>query len=557
MSRISVLFILFLAQLVVIILRLFYLQVISAESLKVAAARQHNFELHLSANRGQIKTSDDRILVMNQPAYLVYAKPNEISDPRKFTESIGQILTLNLPEFMPHLSDRNRYWLPLARDVDPQTADELIDLGLDSIGIEKESVRFYPEASMAAQVLGFVGSDTLGNRQGYFGLEGYYDRELRGHDGYLRQEKDVHGNPILIGGINRIAPVDGRNLITYLDRTVQYIVEEKLKDGIKKYGAKEGIVIVMNPQSGGILSMASYPSYEPASFRNFDEHLYKNPAVSSFYEPGSTFKVLVMSAAVNEGLVKPEQKINESGPVNIGPYSIRTWDNKYHGLISMTDVLVHSSNVGMVYVGRQLGIKRLLYYLHDFGFGDITSIDLQEESSPDMRPDQEWKEIDMATASFGQGIAVTPIQMITAVSAIASGGWLVEPRVVKAIEELDGTMVNIKPERKRQVIKPATAAILTEMMVAAVERGESKWPRAKGYRVAGKTGTAQIPVAGHYDATKTIASFVGFAPADNPRFVILVLLREPTTSPWGSETAAPLFFSIANELFTYYAIPPD
>lgn len=249
--------------------------------------------------------------------------------------------------------------------------------------------------------------------------------------------------------------------------------------------------------------------------------------------------------------------MDESGPVQIGPYVIRTWNNEYNGKISMTEVLEHSSNVGMVFVAQQLGREKLLAAIRKFGFGKLTNIDLEDEASPELRPDKEWAVVDEYTASFGQGIAVTPIQMVRALAALANGGKMMEPHVVKEIKDAKGKVTTVQPKVVSQVISPETARIVTEMMVAAVDNGEAKWAKPKGYRVAGKTGTAQIPVAGHYDATKTIASFVGFAPADKPRFVMLVTLREPSSSPWGSETAAPLFFTIARDLFTYWGIPPQ
>ena len=223
----------------------------------------------------------------------------------------------------------------------------------------------------------------------------------------------------------------------------------------------------------------------------------------------------------------------------------------------MSQVLEYSSNVGMVYVGKKLEKDALLSYIRNFGFGLATGIDLEEESSPQLRPQKEWTPIDLGTVSFGQGIAVTPLQMVRAVAALANGGWLMEPKMVKEVSDAKGRTIPIAPKKVRRVIDSTSASIITEMMVAAVDRGEAKWAKPPGYRIAGKTGTAQIPVAGHYDATKTIASFVGFAPADNPKFVMLVTLREPKSSPWGSETAAPLFFAIAKDLFTYYNLSPQ
>ena len=563
MWRIWTLFICIVLFFSAIVLRLFYWQIIAGDSLRAQAAAQYNLRLIIPATRGTIADTDGSPFAMSQEAYLVYAQPKEIADIPAFTRLVAPILDHEEASISAMLTIPGRVWVPLAHKVDRQVVDELKKISLTGLGFEREAKRYYPEASMAAQLLGFVGADQNGNDLGYFGLEGYYDRELKGRDGNIELEKDVQGSAILVGDTKRIEAEDGRSLRLWTDRTVQQIVEKRLTSGIQKYGAKEGSVVIMDPKTGGILSMASHPSYDPADFSAYDKSLYKNPIVASSYEPGSTFKVLVMSAAINEKAVRGGTKMNEDGPVQVGEYTIRTWNNQYHGELTMTEVIQYSSNVGMVFAARKLGMDKFVRYLHDFGIGEATSVDLQEESSPELRGDRQWREIDLATASFGQGIAVTPIQMVRAVAAIANGGALMEPHVVREIVDgrglpagKAGKTVEIKPKKVRQVISAETAAVMTEMMVNAVDRGEAKWAKPPGYRIAGKTGTAQIPVAGHYDDKKTIASFVGFAPADDPKFVMLVTLREPSSSPWGSETAAPIFFNIARDLFAYYSIPP-
>ena len=275
------------------------------------------------------------------------------------------------------------------------------------------------------------------------------------------------------------------------------------------------------------------------------------------FEPGSTFKVLVIAAALNEHAVTATTVMDESGPVRVGDYTIRTWNNEYHGPQTMSQIIQHSSNVGMVFVEKQLGEDKFIKYIRSFGFGKPTGIDLEDEVSPELRGGDQWGEIDLATASFGQGIAVTPLQMVRAVAAIANGGRLVEPRMVKKTFDAKGKIIEMKPKQGTQVISRESAEIVTEMMINAVDNGEAKWAKPKGYRIAGKTGTSQIPVSGHYDDKKTIASFVGFAPADDPAFVMLVTLREPSSSQWGSETAAPLFFTIARDILLYKGIAPQ
>ena len=523
--------------------------------LRAQANEQYNLELTIPAMRGTIAATDGSPFAMNQQGSQVYAQPKEVENVNVFAKVVAPILHLEESTITDLLNIPGRVWVPLAHKVDSATKNQLQQLNLKGLGFEPEAKRYYPEASMAAQLLGFVGSDQNGVDQGYFGLEGYYDRELRGRDGSIQLEKDVQGSAILVGDTKRIEAEDGRSLVLWTDRTVQQIADKRLSEGIEKYGAKAGTVTIMDPATGGVLAMAAYPSYDPATYGSFDKSLYKNPIVASSYEPGSTFKVFVMSGALQEKLVKVDTKVDENAPVPVDDYVIHTWNDSYHGTITMAQILEYSSNVGMVQVAQKMGRSTMLKYLHAYGIGQPTGIDLQEESSPELRPDSDWKNIDLATAAFGQGIAVTPIQMVRAVAAIANGGGLMEPHIVREIIDDTGKKVEIPPKKIRQVTSAATASVLTEMMISAVDLGEAKWAKPAGYRIAGKTGTAQIPVAGHYDATKTIASFVGFAPADAPKFVILVTLTEPSSSPWGSETAAPLFFKIAKDLFTYYSIP--
>ncbi|MGB9706665.1 MAG: peptidoglycan D,D-transpeptidase FtsI family protein [Microgenomates group bacterium] len=542
--------------------RLFYWQVLNSEQLAAAAEKQHWVSFEIPAKRGEILASDGFPLVTNQEAFLVFASIPDLEEkPESIAAKLAPLLSPNVKETEELIKQRLKrddlVWVPLQHKVSRRTKEILEDLKIAGIGFEEEQKRGYPEGSSAAHLLGFVGLDINGRDKGYFGLEGYYDLELKGQPGIVRREKDASGKPILVGENKGEKEKPGRSLQTTIDRSVQFIVEEKLKKGLDRYGAVSGSVVVMEPKTGAILAMASLPTYDPANYWKYDKSLFPNPVIASSYEPGSTFKVLVMAAALNEGVVTPQTRCEKcDGPRNISGYTIRTWNDKYFPDSTMVEVIQHSDNVGMVFVGEKLGSEKLVDYLEKFGFGQPTGIDLQEESSPRLRPKSEWKPIDLATASFGQGIAVTPLQMVRAVGVIANEGRLVKPFVVKKVIGEDGEK-EIPIKEATQVIKPTTARVVTEMMVNAVDNGEAKWAKPKGFRIAGKTGTAQIPVAGHYDEEKTIASFVGFAPADEPKFVMLVTLREPTSSPWGSETAAPLWFDIAKELFTYYGILPE
>jgi cell division protein FtsI/penicillin-binding protein 2 len=555
--RINFVAALFFLLFILITLRLFYWQVLSFEQLGGLAEKQRSVTLSIPAARGRIYSSDGSPLVINQRSFGVVLEPKKVQDKETVFGVLSKELNIPIASISAKLTDDTKIWVPIAHKIDEPTVEKIKGYKLMGIDFIEESKRYYPEASMAAHILGFVGKNAKGEDQGYFGIEGYYDEQLRGRDGVLREEADARGNPILAGDQKSIPAENGRDLILYIDKTVQFIVENKLKQGIDKYKAKGGTAVVLDSVTGGIIADASFSSYDPGTYYKFPSEFYKNPAVSSSYEPGSTFKVLVMAAALNEGKLKPDAKFNEEGPVEIGDYTIKTWNQKYHGEITLTQILEYSSNVGMVFVEKSLDKNVFLQYLGNFGLGRATNVDLQEEIYPEMRQKNKWYEIDYATASFGQGVVVTPLQMVRAVAAIANSGKLMVPHVVKSINFPDGRSVQIKPQVERVIVKPEVAKTVTEMMVSAVNNGEVRFAKPAGYRIAGKTGTAQIPIAGHYDTEKTIASFVGFAPADSPKFVMLVTLDSPSASPWGSETAAPIFFDIAKELFSYYGISPS
>ncbi len=530
---------------------------INSDDLKGISEKQISTTLDIPAQRGRIYSSDKSPLVINQRSYLVYLEPHKTKNINQTIKILSKDLEMNESSVSAKITNNELIWIPIARKISEEKMMQLKNEKLDSIGFIAEPKRYYPEASMAAHLLGFVGKNTKGSDQGYFGVEGYYDNQLRGRDGLKRIEKDVSGNPILSGRYDEIPAELGRDIVLTIDRSVQFTAEKKLLEGIQKFGAKGGSVIILNPKTGAVLAMVSYPSFDPDDYTRYPSDYHKNPTVSSSYEPGSTFKVLVMASALNEGKIKPESLYEENGPVEIGGYTINTWNQKYHGKISMSQILEYSSNVGMVYVESKLGDDNFIKYITDLGFGKPTDIDLEGESSPDLRPLNKWYKIDYATASFGQGIAVTPLQMVRAVAAVANGGKILKPYVVQSIVTESGNKIETQPKIIRQVFKKEVAAMVTEMMVSAVDNGETRKIKPNGFRIAGKTGTAQIPIQGHYDTQKTIASFVGFAPVDDPKFIMLVTINEPTSSPWGSETAAPVFFSIASELFSYYGISPS
>lgn len=541
----------------IIIVRLFYWQVVKADELALLGKSQYGSLITTAPRRGDIKTSDGYPIATNTVSYLVFANPKEVKDKKKTAEELAAILDVGTASISASLAF-DRLWVPIKSGVDTKIKETIEKLNLDGIGFKQQSSRFYPEASLAAHLVGFVGKDDNGENKGYFGLEGYYDRQLRGKPGLAIVIHDAFGRPILSHATDTSGSIDGRTLVLHIDRSIQFFAETRLKEGIEKYQASGGVVGIIEPHSGSVLAMASFPNFDPSLYQDYSDALYKNPFITNTYEPGSTFKTITMSAGLDANTVTPETKCTIcSGPVEIGEYEIRTWDNKYYKDTTMIDVIRHSDNTGMVYVSQTLGLDRMLSYFQKFGIGDMTGIDLQGEVEPTLREKNYWHTIDVATAAFGQGVSVTPIELLTAFASLANEGIRMEPHVVAKIKTPGGETFTIPPKALGAAISTKTAKVMTEILVNAVDNGEAKWAKPKGFRIAGKTGTSQIPIAGHYDPNKTIASFIGFAPADNPKFAMLVIVDRPTTSIYGSETAAPIFFTIAKDIFAYYDIPPS
>lgn len=545
--RFKIIYFIFLTLFISVSIRLFYWQIVKGKELSEEASYQYNGSKKISASRGNIYATDGTWLAVMRTNWLLFAEKPKIINPKIIANTLEEILSEDKESLYTKLTRDNVVWIPIKHKITSLQKEEIEKLEIDGLGFEPEETRYYPEGSQSAQLLGFVGKNNEGIDTGYFGLEGYYDISLTGKSGYQEREKDLKGAPLLSQGLSEISSILGTDLYTYIDKRIQLVVEEKLKEAQEKYGAKEGSVIIMDPKSGGILAMASYPSYDPAKYYEFDEGLYKNPAISDTFEPGSVFKVMVMAAGLDAGVVEPDTKCDICDKaLKVDKYFIETWDRKYRADSTMTDVIVHSDNVGMSFVAQKLGYDKMYEYLDKFGIGHLTGIDLQGESSVPLREKGTWNIVDLVTSSFGQGVAVTPIQLVRAVGAIANNGYLVTPKVVKS-----------EKNEKTQIISKEAAEKMTQIMIESSKYGESNWTNLKGFSIAGKTGTAQIPIAGHYDAERTIASFVGFAPANDPKFVMIVTLKEPQSSQWASETAAPLWYGIAKDLFQVFGIQPE
>lgn len=425
------------------------------------------------------------------------------------------------------------------------------------IVLQEHERRYYPEGSLLAHVLGYVGFDSE-QRIGRYGIEGFFNKPLEGDLGWLSAERDTKGSFIGVGNSEFRAAQDGADIELTIDRVVQSYIEAELETGVKKYGAERGSVIVMNPKTGAILGMATYPTFDPNLYYAVKHaEVQTNPVVSDIFEPGSILKPVVMAAAMEEKLIKPNTTFVDNGPVKVDKYTINTFDGKHHGVQTMTQILEQSNNIGMVWIGQQLGASRMYDFLRRFGLGERTGVELEGETQTNLLPPQEWNIATVATTSFGQGVAVTPLQVLNAVSALANDGKLTQPHIVSRMTSPEGVETT-DPVVIRQVVSENVADKVSAMMVSVIENGVAGLARVPGYYLAGKTGTAQVPdERGKYSENRKIISFVGFGPVEDPKFSILIKLDNPAGLSFASGTAAPMFRNISTKLLNYYQIPPS
>lgn len=529
--------------------RSFYLQVLQHEKLVKLAERQHNRTIPIVPPRGGIFDRSGAPLAVSLEMDSLFAEPRRINDPVGTAAVLGPIIGMQQHDLRKKLStERGFIWL--ARQVTPETTARIKQLKLTGIGFVKENKRFYPNFEMASHVLGFTGLDP----EGLEGIERRYDAAVLGKTGYLMTERDALGRNVSISNAVVRDAVPGKNLILTLDKNIQYFAEKELAKAVQSSRAKGGMALVADPASGRILAMANYPTFNPNSFRQYPTIQLRNRCIADSFEPGSTFKVFLMAAAMEEQIVRPQDSINcENGRYSFRGRIIR--DDHPHGTVSVAEVLKYSSNIGSAKIGFKLGDDRLYRYLKSFGFGDKSGIDLPAEASGALRPVSRWYGTDLATISFGQGVSTTALQLVSAISTIANGGLLMKPYLVERITDSTGQeLQHFEPQTIRRVISAQTAATITQMMEGAIQKGGTGTNAAiDGFRVAGKTGTAQKvdPATRGYSATKRTASFVGFVPADKPLLTILVVIDEPETSPYGGVVAAPAFREIAFNTLCY------
>lgn len=547
-----------------IFLRLFSLQVINHNYYQTLATNQHEFEKIIEPRRGNIyltpQKSDKPLLVAtNLQKPFVYAVPKEIINPANIAVKLGRVLKMSQQEILTRLSTGNQNYVILKKQLSDEAASEVRQEKLAGIYLDDESLRFYPEKTLASHVLGFVGF--RGNeRVGQYGIEAKFEQELAGQAGILGADRDVGGGLISFSTKNFVSPQHGDDIYLTLDPAIQFKVEQVLKAAVQKHGADAGSVIVMDPKTGAILALANQPDFNPNDYSKAgDVSVYRNLAVSVDYEPGSVFKSITMASAINEGKVTPDTTYQDDGKVTVDDREIKNSDGQSHGIENMTEVLNKSLNTGAVFVERQLGNDLFRKYVKNFGFGKVTNVELPAESNGNLNNLNQKGNVFFATASFGQGITVTPIQLVQAYSVLANRGIMVKPYLVSKIVHEDGTAAETEPKNLGQIIDPKTASIVASMLVDVIENGHGKRAGVKGYYIAGKTGTAQVAFTNRtgYYPNKNIGTFIGFGPVDNPAFLMIVRIDNPKDVKFAESTAAPAFSDIANFILNYLQITPS
>lgn len=545
-----------------VLARLFVLQVVRHQEYVVLAASQHRVVEGILPERGSILARDrDRSpipLALNKIEQNLVASPRAIKDTAETAQFLAEHFSLDESSIVEKLSDRNAAYRVLAKRVDPVLVREMGELLPKGVFFEEERRRVYLHGATAAHVLGFVSKENT-SEEGRYGLERSYEGYLSGGEETVKESPSVTGMLAALGRRIVNPPVNGADLFLTIDANVQQRAEEILAAAKDTWGAPSGAILVTEPATGKILAVAAVPVFDPNEYtKEKDFSVFLNPLVSSMFELGSVMKPLTMAGGLEEGLVRPETTYNDTGSIPVGKYTIRNFDGKPRGVQTMTQVLEKSLNMGAVFVARKLGAERQLAYLKKFGLGERTGIDLPTEATGNISNLKSGREVEFLTASFGQGIAVTPIQMAMAMGAIANGGKLMRPMVVERIQDDSGNEIAIEPAVVRQVISPATAETLTKMLVSAVRAGIENKAGVKGYFVAGKTGTAQIPLKeGRGYSSNVTHTFVGYAPAFQPRFLVYLQLNELPGNTFATQTLTPAFHDFAEFLLNYYEIPPD
>ncbi len=546
-----------------ILVRMVEKMVIEHDHYTALAEDQHRFEKTKHGQRGRIyvhdKIEDEATLyplAFDVKSYAVMVVPNQVIDKTGTAKDLSNLLAIDSLEIYDKIDNDKLYIPPLKKGLSFEESEIVKEKDIAGVFLIPEYDRLYPEKTLASHILGFVNAEGKGN----YGFEGHYDNELKGSIGKISGEKDTLGRIITL--LEEEDTKDGTSYVLTLDRSVQFYIEKTLATAIKDNQADSGEVIVMDIKTGGIVAMASNPSFDPNNFKvhaSENPSIFINPSVGHLYEPGSVFKTLIMAAAIDSGVVEPDTKETFTNFTTVDGYEIHTATDKAYGEQTMTQVMENSDNVAMVWLAEQLGKEKMYEYINDFGILDRTNIDLDGEAAGSVPKVKNWRDIHRATISFGQGIAVTAIEMMVAYSAIANDGVYIYPHLVDEIHLPGGEIKQVEKAEGNRIIQSETSKKVGAMLQSVVDNGYGSKAKVEGFNIGGKTGTAQIsnPEGGYYE-DQFIHSFIGYAPIDDPRFVLMVKLDNPKARNYSSDTATPVWGNIASYLLNfYYRLPPN
>ena len=554
-KRIQVLFAIFLVICLLLVARLFWIQVIKAEELYSQAWTQWNRSIPALSDRGSIYDRNNRLLAGTRNVETVVAIPPHIEDVDKAVSLLAPVLNESSSRIRDLLT-RPRSAVYVKRKVSEEVADKVRDLELPGITFTVEGQRYYPQSRLASQILGVVGMD-----QGLSGVELIYEDRLGGREGRMYFPSDAKNRPIPHEVRRFVLPKGGEDIFLTIDDTIQYIVERELSRAMEEFVPTQAIALAVNPMTGEILAAASKPDYDPSNFAEYDSDRWKLTPITSTFEPGSTFKLATLMAMVEEGMFNPEEKFVCTGSLLVAGNHIGCWTSGRggHGEIDFTEAVLGSCNPAFMVMGQRLEAERLFGYLRSFGFGSKTGVDYPGEGSGIIFQPSQVGPLELATTAFGQGVSVTPLQQIMAYSAIANGGYLMQPYIVSEIKDVNGNTVHENsPRIVRQIISNESSRVISEIMEKAVVEGSGINAYIEGHRVAGKTGTAQkVGDDGRYIPGNFILSFVGFVPADNPQIMLYIAVDGATKgSQWGSQISAPIFKRIMKDVLNYLGTKP-
>ncbi|MCC7357122.1 penicillin-binding protein 2 [Candidatus Uhrbacteria bacterium] len=566
--RYRLIFAFFLVLLACVVIRLGYLQIMEHGLYGLYASDQHDLQKKLLPTRGRIFLRDAQDgsltpLATNRLSWQVYAVPRDM--PSTIIPNLAKELAIalhkNEADVITQLTKRpdDPYEL-LAKDVSTDVVDHLRSKNLTGIGFVKMTARMYPERGLGGQLIGFVQEDEQGVMKGRYGIEGSFEDVLSGVSGSLIAEKDASGRRLIFGDTQLREAKDGSDIVLTIDRGIQFKACMIIQEAVKRHQADDGTIMIMDPQTGAVMAMCSAPDFEPANYGETKNlRIFNNPATFVAYEPGSIFKAFTMAAGLDAEKINPKTIYNDTGKEEIDDFTIRNSDKKAHGVQTMTYALDESLNTATIFVQRLLGKDRFRQYVELFGFGKQTGIGLNPEVKADISGLSKKGSIFAATGSFGQGLTTTPIQLVAGYGALANNGKLMRPYIVAETIHPDGTREKTKPLEVAQPISSRASRLVTGMLISAVENGHGKRASVPGYWVAGKTGTAQVPKKNGkgYETDVTIGSFAGFAPANDPRFVMLVKITRPRDVQWAESSAAPVFGEMAAFLLSYLRVPPE